>query len=63
MSLNESSTPSPQPRDAQSIKEEFMRVHGVWSPAWESMLRLDAGFVAAYLQFSRVPQRSSGVHD
>ncbi|MEM5403400.1 carboxymuconolactone decarboxylase family protein [Paraburkholderia unamae] len=46
-----------QPRDPQEIKADFERVHGVWNAAWESMLRLDAGFVDAYVTFSRVPQR------
>jgi alkylhydroperoxidase/carboxymuconolactone decarboxylase family protein YurZ len=63
MSLSESSKVSPRPHDAQAIKDEFMRVHGAWSPAWASMLRLDAGFVAAYLQFSRVPQRHNHLGD
>jgi alkylhydroperoxidase/carboxymuconolactone decarboxylase family protein YurZ len=63
MSLSESSKPSTRPHDAQSIKDEFMQVHGAWSPSWDSMLRLDAGFVAAYLQFSRVPQRKNHLGD
>jgi hypothetical protein len=28
----------------QQLKEEFMRVRGTWSKAWESILRLDTGF-------------------
>ncbi len=49
---------SPAPdENAQSIRKDFERVHGTWSPAWDSMLRLDPGFVAAYVTFSGVPQR------
>jgi alkylhydroperoxidase/carboxymuconolactone decarboxylase family protein YurZ len=51
------------PRDAQQIKDDFVRVHGVWNAAWESMLRLDAGFVDAYVQFSAVPQRRRHLDD
>ncbi|CAG9253384.1 putative 4-carboxymuconolactone decarboxylase [Paraburkholderia unamae] len=46
-----------QARDPQQIKADFVRVHGMWSAAWESLLRLDAGFVDAYVAFSGVPQR------
>ncbi|KQR81468.1 gamma-carboxymuconolactone decarboxylase [Burkholderia sp. Leaf177] len=45
--------------DAHSIRENFERVHGTWSPAWDSMLRLDPGFVAAYVTLSQVPQRKN----
>jgi alkylhydroperoxidase/carboxymuconolactone decarboxylase family protein YurZ len=63
MSSNESGKPSSQEHNVQHIKDEFIRVHGAWSPEWESMLRLDAGFVAAYLQFSCVPQRKNHLGD
>ncbi|CAG4897712.1 carboxymuconolactone decarboxylase family protein [Paraburkholderia gardini] len=52
-----------QQRDAQRIKEKFVRVHGAWNAAWDSMLRLDAGFVDAYLTFSEVPQRKRYLDD
>ncbi len=50
-------------RNPQHIKEDFMRVHGIWNAAWDSMLRLDAGFVDAYVQFSAVPQRRNHLDD
>ncbi|WP_144150212.1 carboxymuconolactone decarboxylase family protein [Paraburkholderia sp. BCC1885] len=63
MSSSQSDNTSPQSHDAQAIRDEFIRVHGAWPPAWESMLRLDAGFVAAYLRFSSVPQRHNHLGD
>jgi alkylhydroperoxidase/carboxymuconolactone decarboxylase family protein YurZ len=41
----------------QDVKDEFIRVRGAWSEAWESILRLDPDFLAAYLKFSAVPWR------
>ena len=41
----------------QDVKDEFIRVRGTWSEAWESILRLDPVFLAAYLEFSAVPWR------
>ncbi|WP_114812114.1 carboxymuconolactone decarboxylase family protein [Paraburkholderia kururiensis] len=49
--------------DPQQIKDDFVRVHGIWNAAWESMLHLDAGFVEAYVQFSAVPQRHRHLDD
>jgi alkylhydroperoxidase/carboxymuconolactone decarboxylase family protein YurZ len=43
----------------QQLKEEFMRVRGTWSDAWESILRLDAGFLESYLKFSAVPWKKN----
>ncbi|MEU8402521.1 carboxymuconolactone decarboxylase family protein [Nonomuraea sp. NPDC048892] len=39
----------------QEIKDEFVRVRGTWGEAWESMLRLDPGFLESYLRLSAVP--------
>lgn len=39
------------------IKDRFVRVRDTWGPSWEAMLRLDAEFLAAYLEFSAVPVR------
>jgi alkylhydroperoxidase/carboxymuconolactone decarboxylase family protein YurZ len=47
----------------QQLKEEFMRVRGAWSDAWESILRLDAGFLEAYLKFSAVPWKKNHLDD
>jgi alkylhydroperoxidase/carboxymuconolactone decarboxylase family protein YurZ len=41
--------------EQERVKAEFVRIRGAWSDSWESMLRLDAGFLEAYLQFSAVP--------
>ena len=43
--------------EQESIKAEYIRVRGTWSDTWEDMLRLDADFVRAYLNFSAVPWR------
>lgn len=41
--------------EQQRIKDEFIRVRGTWSEAWESVLRLDAGFLDSYRRLSSVP--------
>jgi alkylhydroperoxidase/carboxymuconolactone decarboxylase family protein YurZ len=53
----------PEGRDAERIKREFIQMHGTWNAAWDSMLRLDAGFVEAYLAFSGVPHRKRHLDD
>lgn len=47
----------------QQLKEEFMRVRGTWSDAWESILRLDAGFLESYMNFSAVPWKKNHLDD
>ncbi|EXG81632.1 carboxymuconolactone decarboxylase family protein [Cryptosporangium arvum] len=42
----------------EEIKQEFVRVRGTWSDTWESVLRLDPEFLAAYLNLSAVPWRT-----
>jgi len=39
------------------IRDEFIRVHGVWEDAWERILELDASFLRAYLDWAAVPAR------
>lgn len=41
----------------REVKEEFVRVRGTWGAAWESLLRFDPDFLAAYLEYSAVPLR------
>jgi alkylhydroperoxidase/carboxymuconolactone decarboxylase family protein YurZ len=41
----------------QTIKDDFIRLRGSWSEAWERILELDAGFLRAYLNLSAVPAR------
>lgn len=41
------------------IKDEFIRVRGTWGDNWQSILELDAEFLAAYLDFSAVPWRKN----
>lgn len=41
----------------QQIKDEFIRVRGTWSDAWQNVLELDAEFLRAYLQWSALPAR------
>jgi alkylhydroperoxidase/carboxymuconolactone decarboxylase family protein YurZ len=40
------------------LKAEFERVRGYWNPFWDGILRLDAEFFGAYLEFSGLPWRS-----
>jgi alkylhydroperoxidase/carboxymuconolactone decarboxylase family protein YurZ len=47
----------------EELKAEFIRVRGTWSDAWESILRLDPDFLAAYLKFSAVPWRKNHLDD
>jgi alkylhydroperoxidase/carboxymuconolactone decarboxylase family protein YurZ len=47
----------------REIKNEFIRVRGTWSAAWEDILRLDPEFLAAYLGFSAVPWRKNHLPD
>jgi alkylhydroperoxidase/carboxymuconolactone decarboxylase family protein YurZ len=44
-------------------KDAFIRVHGEWNDAWESLLRLDTGFFNAYLDFSAVPWKKNHLED
>ena len=43
----------------QAIKDAFVHVHHTWDAQWESILRLDADFLEAYLQFSAVPWKKN----
>ncbi len=47
----------------EELKAEFVRVRGTWSDAWESILRHDPDFLAAYLNFSAVPWRKNHLDD
>lgn len=47
----------------QEIKDEFIRVRGTWSDAWEGVLRLDPDFMKAYLDFSATPWRKNHLDD
>lgn len=52
----------PQPaltQRQQDVKDEFIRIRGSWSAAWESILRLDPAFLEAYLHLSAVPWRKN----
>ena len=46
----------------EEVKAEFIRVRGVWSDLWESVLALDPEFLEAYLNFSAVPWRDGHNH-
>lgn len=39
----------------QQIKDEFLRVRGDWNDTWQSILLLDAEYLASYLKFWAVP--------
>ncbi|MGI4857529.1 MAG: carboxymuconolactone decarboxylase family protein [Janthinobacterium lividum] len=47
----------------QEVKDAFVRERGEWSDAWESILRLDAGFLEAYQRFAAVPWRKNHLED
>lgn len=47
----------------QEIKDEFIRVRGTWSDAWEDILRLDPAYLATYTRFSGVPWRQNHLPD
>lgn len=47
----------------QQVKDEFIAVRGTWSELWESVVRLDPEFLAAYLTFSAVPFRKNHLDD
>ncbi|NRO98611.1 gamma-carboxymuconolactone decarboxylase [Paraburkholderia sp. NMBU_R16] len=61
--MNQGDQPAREPRKPQQIKDDFVRVHGGWSAAWDSMLRLAPSFVDAYVQLSAVPQRRNHLND
>lgn len=45
--------------EQQQIKDEFVRVRGGWADHWEATLRLDPGFMKAYLDLSAVPWKKN----
>jgi alkylhydroperoxidase/carboxymuconolactone decarboxylase family protein YurZ len=47
----------------QEIKDDFIKVRGTWSDAYEDILRLDPEFLAAYSKFSGVPWRKNHLPD
>jgi alkylhydroperoxidase/carboxymuconolactone decarboxylase family protein YurZ len=54
---------TPLTPEQQAIKDEFIRVRGGWADHWETTLRLDPAFMAAYLNFSAVPWRKNRLDD
>ena len=47
----------------QEIKDEFIAARGSWGEPWETVLRIDPDFVAAYLGMYMVPWRKSHLSD
>jgi alkylhydroperoxidase/carboxymuconolactone decarboxylase family protein YurZ len=45
--------------EQEQLKAAFVDVRGTWGPTWESILKLDPDFLAAYLKFSAVPWRKN----
>ncbi|GAB3473570.1 carboxymuconolactone decarboxylase family protein [Nocardiopsis coralliicola] len=41
----------------QQVKDDFIRIRGTWSPAWDGILRIDPDFLESYLRFSTVAVR------
>jgi alkylhydroperoxidase/carboxymuconolactone decarboxylase family protein YurZ len=54
---------TPLTPEQQEIKDEFIRVRGGWADHWETTLRLDPAFMAAYLNFSAVPWKKNRLDD
>lgn len=46
----------------EQLKAEFIAKRGTWSEAWQGILELDPGFLAAYLKFSTVAWRENHNH-
>ncbi len=44
-----------------TLRAEFERVRGYWSPLWDSVLDLDPDYFEAYLRFSEVPWRTGAL--
>jgi alkylhydroperoxidase/carboxymuconolactone decarboxylase family protein YurZ len=49
--------------EQEKVRNQFIEVRGTWGPAWAAILRLDPGFLAAYLEFSAVPWRKNHLPD
>jgi alkylhydroperoxidase/carboxymuconolactone decarboxylase family protein YurZ len=47
----------------EDVKAQFIAVRKTWSPGWETILRLDADFLHAYMNFSAVPWRQNHLPD
>jgi len=47
----------------QEVKREFVARTGEWDETWDAVLRLDAEFLEAYLDFSTVPLRKNHLDD
>lgn len=47
----------------QEIKDQFIAAGGSWSDGWETVLRIDPDFVAAYLGMHNVPRRKGHLSD
>lgn len=45
--------------EQQQIKDEFIKVRGMWGDEWESILILDTEFMRSYLHFSSVPWKKN----
>jgi alkylhydroperoxidase/carboxymuconolactone decarboxylase family protein YurZ len=49
--------------EQQNIKDEFIRVRGIWGDSWEAILQLDPEFMRSYLGFSAVPWKKNHLDD
>lgn len=47
----------------QEIKDAFVAARGVWGEPWDTVLRIDPDFVAAYLGMYTVPWRKNHLSD
>jgi alkylhydroperoxidase/carboxymuconolactone decarboxylase family protein YurZ len=56
---DEESEAVPRTEEQSQIKAEFIAVRGAWDETWETILRLDPGFLSSYLGFAAVPWRKN----
>jgi alkylhydroperoxidase/carboxymuconolactone decarboxylase family protein YurZ len=50
-------------QNQRHAKQRFIDAGGTWSEAWDSVLRLDAGFLEAYAGFAAVPWKKNHLED
>jgi len=48
-------------QDQRALKEAFLAQRGVWSPQWESLLKLDPTYFAAYLKLRAAASKGKHV--
>src|SRR6188768_241954 len=47
----------------QQLKDQYLAIFGTWGEPWETVLRVDPDFVAAYVGMQQVPFRKNHLSD